>query len=183
MDHLGIDRAVVGGMSQGGFLSLRAALLAPERVRALILLDTSGHAPRTRQASSSTGQMPDMWLTDGPVDELADAVANIIIADPDENQRWIAKWQARPKELMREPTALPVRARRHDRPARRDHLPGDRRPRHRGHVDLDGRAEALADGLSGRRSGGQGAGAHAANLTHPEPVNEALRSFLVDLPP
>ncbi len=25
LDHLGIDRAVVGGMSQGGFLSLRAA--------------------------------------------------------------------------------------------------------------------------------------------------------------
>src|SRR6266481_3888407 len=31
LDHLGIDKAVLGGMSQGGFLSLRAALLAPER--------------------------------------------------------------------------------------------------------------------------------------------------------
>ena len=40
LDHLGIERAVVGGMSQGGFLSLRVALTAPERVRALILLDT-----------------------------------------------------------------------------------------------------------------------------------------------
>ena len=28
LDHLGIRRAVLGGMSQGGFLSLRAALLA-----------------------------------------------------------------------------------------------------------------------------------------------------------
>src|SRR6478752_4084133 len=40
LDHLGIDRAVVGGMSQGGFISLRVALTAPDRVRALILLDT-----------------------------------------------------------------------------------------------------------------------------------------------
>src|SRR5712691_5538863 len=40
LDHLGLDAAVLGGMSQGGFLSLRAALLAPERVRALVLLDT-----------------------------------------------------------------------------------------------------------------------------------------------
>ena len=40
MDHLGIDRAVVGGMSQGGFVSLRVALAAPDRVRGLILLDT-----------------------------------------------------------------------------------------------------------------------------------------------
>jgi len=46
LDDLGIDRAVVGGMSQGGFLSLRAALTAPERVRALVLLDTSADAGR-----------------------------------------------------------------------------------------------------------------------------------------
>src|SRR3954453_370550 len=32
LDHLGIQRAVVGGMSQGGFLSLRVALSAPDRV-------------------------------------------------------------------------------------------------------------------------------------------------------
>ena len=31
MDHLGIQSAVIGGMSQGGFLSLRVALTAPER--------------------------------------------------------------------------------------------------------------------------------------------------------
>ena len=41
LDHLDIRRAVVGGMSQGGFVSLRAALTAPERVRALVLLDTA----------------------------------------------------------------------------------------------------------------------------------------------
>ena len=35
MDFLGIDSAIVGGMSQGGFLSLRVALTAPERVRPL----------------------------------------------------------------------------------------------------------------------------------------------------
>src|SRR5437588_9277108 len=31
LTHLGIERAVLAGMSQGGFLSLRAALTAPER--------------------------------------------------------------------------------------------------------------------------------------------------------
>ena len=40
LTHLGIDEAVVGGMSQGGFLSMRAALTSPERVKALVLLDT-----------------------------------------------------------------------------------------------------------------------------------------------
>ena len=37
---LGIRRAVLAGMSQGGFLSLRCALAHPELVRALILIDT-----------------------------------------------------------------------------------------------------------------------------------------------
>ena len=41
MTHLGVETAVLGGMSQGGFLSLRAALTAPERVRALVLIDPS----------------------------------------------------------------------------------------------------------------------------------------------
>ena len=39
LHHLGIERAVLGGMSRGGFLSLRAAMLAPQRVRGLILID------------------------------------------------------------------------------------------------------------------------------------------------
>src|SRR5580658_5654366 len=40
LDQLGVERAVLAGMSQGGFLSLRAALTAPDRVRALILIDS-----------------------------------------------------------------------------------------------------------------------------------------------
>ena len=40
LDHLGIEQAVLAGMSQGGFLSLRATLSAPDRVRALVLIDT-----------------------------------------------------------------------------------------------------------------------------------------------
>jgi len=40
LGHLGIERAVFCGMSQGGFLSLRAALLAPQRVCGLVLIDS-----------------------------------------------------------------------------------------------------------------------------------------------
>ena len=74
MDHLGIERAVVGGMSQGGFLSLRATLLAPERVRALILLDTSATTEEPEKLEQYQ-QMADTWINVGPVDELAHAVA------------------------------------------------------------------------------------------------------------
>jgi pimeloyl-ACP methyl ester carboxylesterase len=40
LDHLGIDRAVWAGLSIGGMVALRAALITPERVSGLILLDT-----------------------------------------------------------------------------------------------------------------------------------------------
>src|SRR5260370_7751183 len=40
LDNLGIERAVLGGMSQGGFVSLRFALRYPERVRAIVFFDS-----------------------------------------------------------------------------------------------------------------------------------------------
>ncbi len=47
MDALGIDRAVVGGMSMGGFTALRFAVRYPERLSALVLIDTAAvpHSP------------------------------------------------------------------------------------------------------------------------------------------
>jgi 3-oxoadipate enol-lactonase len=53
LDHLGIDQAVLGGMSQGGFLSLRAALTAPGRVRGLILIDSQAGQENPEVAPAS----------------------------------------------------------------------------------------------------------------------------------
>ncbi len=44
LDHLQIERAVWAGLSIGGMVALRAALVAPARVSALILLDTHAGA-------------------------------------------------------------------------------------------------------------------------------------------
>ena len=41
LDAAGVERAVVGGISWGGIVAMQVALRAPERVRALALLDTS----------------------------------------------------------------------------------------------------------------------------------------------
>ncbi len=50
--HLGVDRAILGGMSLGGTMSLAFCHRYPERVRALILIDTGpgfkSEAPRER---------------------------------------------------------------------------------------------------------------------------------------
>ena len=45
LDHLGLEDAVIAGHSMGGFVALKTALLYPDRVRALVLLD--GAWPRS----------------------------------------------------------------------------------------------------------------------------------------
>src|ERR1700728_4202650 len=44
LDHLGVEQATLAGHSQGGFLSLRAALRAPERVKAMVFIVASAVA-------------------------------------------------------------------------------------------------------------------------------------------
>ena len=40
LDHLGIERAYVGGLSMGGGIATRLAILHPERVAALLIIDS-----------------------------------------------------------------------------------------------------------------------------------------------
>ena len=40
LDHIGIERAVWAGLSMGGMVAMHAAVTAPDRVAALLLLDT-----------------------------------------------------------------------------------------------------------------------------------------------
>ncbi len=44
LDHAGADRAILVGLSIGGFAALRATLRYPDRVRALVLADTAASA-------------------------------------------------------------------------------------------------------------------------------------------
>ena len=56
MDTLGIEKAVVGGLSLGGFMSLAFQLAHPERVRALLLCDT-GPGYRSDEARAKWNRM------------------------------------------------------------------------------------------------------------------------------
>lgn len=178
MDHLGLKRAVVGGMSQGGYLSLRVALTAPERVMALVLIDTQAAAEHEPNRTAYQ-QMLDTWAAVGPVDALARGIATIIINDAAENPRWIAKWQARPHHTIVEPGKCLLN--RDDISPRLSEITCPALVIH-GTADTAiplASAKALAAGL--RACNGvvevEGA-AHAANLTHPVPVNAALIPFL-----
>jgi 3-oxoadipate enol-lactonase len=178
LDHLGIDRAVLGGMSQGGFLSLRAALLAPERVRALILIDTQSGTEDPERLPAYR-QMQQTWLEVGPVDELAQTIANLIIGDPVLNEQWIAKWRKLPRETM-----AAVGDCLFDRDDITDRLGEIACPAIVFHgtadasIEID-KGEELCRALSGCVGMVRVEGApHASNLTHPELVNGPMLEFL-----
>jgi pimeloyl-ACP methyl ester carboxylesterase len=181
LEHLSIDRAVLGGMSQGGFLSLRAALMAPERVRALVLIDTQAGVEDPERLPGYR-QMQQTWLDVGPVDELTETVAGLIIGDPQLNAAWIAKWKEMPRETLRAPGDCLF-----DRDDVSDRLGEISCPAivFHGTADMSiemERAEELCRGLSGCAGVVRIDGApHASNLTHPDEVNGPLLDFLRSL--
>jgi pimeloyl-ACP methyl ester carboxylesterase len=182
MDHLGIDRAVVGGMSQGGFVSLRVALDAPDRVRGLILLDTQA-GTEDPDVIPLYQSMLDEWVSVGPSDEIAEVVAGLILGEPALTAEWVPRWRARPHESL----AMPGRAliTRDDITGRLGEIDAPALVVH-GTADVSitmDKARALAAGLPS--CDGVVAiegGTHSANLTHPGPVNEAILSFMAGLP-
>jgi pimeloyl-ACP methyl ester carboxylesterase len=182
MDHLGIDRAVVGGMSQGGFISLRVALLAPERVRGLLLIDTQAGTEDPEVIPLYQGML-DAWVADGPTDDLAATVAGLILGEPELSTAWIVKWRARPKETLGQPGAtLLTRDSIWDRlgeiaaPALVIHGTADAA------IPLDRARRLVADLPAAAPLVEVEGGTHASNLTHPAPVNAAIQEFLRDLP-
>jgi pimeloyl-ACP methyl ester carboxylesterase len=182
LDHVGVKSAILGGMSQGGFLSMRAALLAPERVRALVLIDTQS-GPEDPERLPTYRQMQQTWLQVGPVDELVNAIAGLIIGDPVLSEEWIAKWRSLPREAMALPTdCLFEREDITDRvgeitcPAIVFHGTADRS------IEVE-RAQDLCRNLPACTGLVLVEGApHASNLTHPLQVNGPLLEFLRALP-
>jgi pimeloyl-ACP methyl ester carboxylesterase len=177
MDHLRIDAAVLAGMSQGGFLSLRAALTAPERVRGLVLIDTQSGTEDPEALPLYQG-MHDEWVTNGP-GNVQDAIAGLVLGPDVDHAPWLAKWNAAPKENLTLPFECLV-----GRDDITDRLSEITAPAIIFHGDADAaismpRAEELCAGLADCRGVVVVEGAaHAPNLSHADAVNGPLLEFL-----
>ncbi len=179
--HLDIPRAVFVGMSQGGYLSLRAALKHPELVRALVLIDTQA-MPEDKSKMPGYVQLMAMWAGMGLNDQIASTIEHIILGDGWAGAaEWKAKWATwLPFNLLKAFETLGSRddiseAIRNIRvPALVIHGTNDIA------ITLD-RAQAMAQALPDSRLVLIEGGGHAANLTHPDQVNPAIEGFLATL--
>ena len=180
LDHLGVEGAVLAGMSQGGFLSLRAALANPDRVRALVLIDTQSGVEDPAVLDSYRAMTAD-WLANGPAN-VGDIVGGLIIGDAEIEPTWKQKWEKLPRENMGpagdclfDRDDITARLGEIEQPAIVFHGTADQA------IPME-KAEALAAALSGCRGLVKVEGAaHAGNLTHPDQVNGPLRDFLRSL--
>lgn len=181
LDHLQIRTAVLGGMSAGGFISMRAALLQPDRVAGLVLIDTQAGLEDPANVSSYDA-MHEVWTTAAPSDQLLEMVAAIILGDYAGNPDWIAKWRA-----IGAAGLTPVYRCLMDRDDITSRLSEIKAPALVFHGDLDAaiaadRAETLCAGLPGC----DGVvwvpeGGHASNLSRPDVVTPVIERFLAAL--
>ncbi len=187
LDHLGIERAALAGMSQGGFLSLRAAMLAPQWVRGLILI---GSQAGTEEEANRPGyeQLHQIRLDQGP-GPVQEIVAAIILG-PGQWDGWYAKWAGQyaewaPDDLGQLTWPFRCLMDRDDITGRLGEIGCPALIVH-GSEDAAialARAEKMRDGLAGPTTFTLIAGApHAANVTHPGAVNAEIVNFLHRLP-
>lgn len=180
LDHLGVDQAVFAGMSQGGFLSLRAALAAPDVVRALVLIDTQAGVEDPATMESYQGMVEGVAHGDEETrSAIFDIVASLIIAEPGLSAEWKAKWMAIDGEKVLHPGGALLG--RDDITGRLGEIACPALVIH-GTEDQSipmEKAEQLRTELADCRDlvPVEGA-AHAPNMTHPDVVNEAIAGFL-----
>jgi 3-oxoadipate enol-lactonase len=176
LDHLGIDKAYVGGMSQGGFISLRVALTAPGRVLGLILIDTQAGGEDAAAVEGYNG-MRAVWMEHGPA-PVQDVIKGLILG-PGEWKEWTDKWAVLDRDNFS--LAFDCLIHRDDITSRLGEITAPALIVH-GTADQAipvEKAEVMRDGLVGATSMCLVDGAaHAPNVTHADVVNPAIIEFL-----
>lgn len=183
LDALGIERAALVGNSFGGLVAQRVAVLAPERVEALVLVSSGASGIEPSPRLQAAWEAEEKALAEGDIEAAVQSVADAwTLPDaPQQLRDRIASMQRRAYEQGEGPE---------DRPEGEDPLEDDLRALARVEapaliivgehdmVDFHLAAEALADALpDARRVTLAGAG-HLAPLEQALEFRELLLSFL-----
>ena len=86
LDRWGIDQAVVGGVSLGGYIVMSMLRRYPSRIAAVVLADTKAAAD-TADAAANRHRMADRVLNDGSTQVLVDALVPRLVGTTTHAQR------------------------------------------------------------------------------------------------
>ncbi|GAA2901206.1 alpha/beta fold hydrolase [Pseudonocardia halophobica] len=181
LDHLGLDRVVHVGMSQGGILGQRAAVLAPQRFAGIVLLDTQA-GPTLAEGAARFTALTERWVDHGPDEHTLTWVADLILGPGVAHEPWKRRWRRADPVGLREAVRTLV-----SRDDFTDRLGEITPPVLVVHGSADAstpldRAEGLVAGVADSRGLVVVDGApHAANLSHPQQVTEALAAFMAEV--
>ena len=101
MSALKIDKAILIGLSQGAFLSMRAALLAPDRVKGLVLISTRAGLDTPDTIANFRG-LDVEWRENGST-RAAGGLADVLIGSGADHASWITKWSKMSKTALSHP--------------------------------------------------------------------------------
>jgi len=101
LSTLNIERATLAGLSQGGFLSMRAALLAPERVSGLALLATRSAVDDT-QTIDNFRALSAEWAMNG-ARNVEGMLEKVLLGPGVDPEPWLSNWRAMGPDDMRYP--------------------------------------------------------------------------------
>jgi len=181
MDALGIERAIHVGMSQGGLLGMRAALLAPTRFAGIVQLATQA-GKLDDEAMAGFRAFTDPWIESGIKPETLAFLTGLIIGPGVDTGYWHAYWSRfTPGRIADALSALFSIDELYDR------LPEVKVPLCTIHGLADVAVDqALAERVHREVPDPRGitlipGGPHAVNLSHPELVNAAIDAFLGEI--
>lgn len=186
LDALNVGRAVVGGLSMGGYVAFEFFRRFPHRVRALVLADTRPHAD-TDEARRTREETAQSALRDG-MGPIADSMLPKLLSAATREREPGMVERVRAMVLGTKPegaaAALRAMAVRRDQT---DMLPSIDVP---ALIIVGGEdtitpppdAEAMAAKIKGSRLVRIEGAAHLSNVERPEEFNRALGEFVAGLP-
>jgi len=108
-DHLGIDRFIHFGFSQGGLLALRAAIKSPDRFIGLIQCSTQARGLAGDGADAFRAYIQE-WIDGGPTEDKIEFLINLILGPqlkPEDEAFWVEYWKTlTPQQLTDALSAL-----------------------------------------------------------------------------
>ena len=187
LDHLNIARAVVCGLSMGGYVSFALSRLEPQRIRALVLADTRAGAD-SAEAKNARQALAARVLKEGAGAVVDDMMPKMVSAHTrTEQPDVVVKLKTMMESTSRETMAAALRGMA-DRPDSHASLRDIAVPTlvivGEDDVITDrGEAQLLARAIRGAQIEVIPAAGHVSNLEQPAAFNAALRRFLADVPP